>query len=199
MRRLVLLLAAGLALGACGDTPRPATEPRVKLKLEAPDNGGSILAARVSVRGIVTPADAAVRVAGEDAEVSDGAFTAQVALQPGGNVIDVTATAAGRRPATDALRVVRDMRVAVPKLVGRTPEDAAAALRAAGLTAIEERGGSWIDRLLPGGIEVCATRPEAGALVARPRAGLWHRGPDCDYPGREDSIRRDAGRREKQF
>ena len=35
VRRLVLLLAAGLALGACGETPRPATEPRVKLKLDA--------------------------------------------------------------------------------------------------------------------------------------------------------------------
>jgi hypothetical protein len=35
VRRLVLLIAAGLALGACGETPRPATEPRVKLKLDA--------------------------------------------------------------------------------------------------------------------------------------------------------------------
>jgi hypothetical protein len=165
VRRLVLLLAAGLALCACGEAPRPATEPRVKLKLDAPDNGGSILADRVAVRGTVTPADAAVRVAGEDAEVSDGAFTYQVALQPGGNVIDVTATSPGRRPATDAVRVIRDMRVPVPNVVGRTPEDAVTALRTAGLTAVEERGGSWIDRLLPGGIEVCATRPGAGVLL----------------------------------
>lgn len=165
MRRLVLLLAAGLVLGACGETPRPATEPRVKLKLEAPDNGGSILADRVAVRGTVVPADAAVRIAGEDAEVSDGTFTAQVALQPGGNVIDVTASSPGRRPATDAVRVIRDMRVKVPNVVGRTPEDAATALRTTGLTSVEERGGSWIDRLLPGDIEVCATRPGAGALL----------------------------------
>jgi hypothetical protein len=165
VRRLVLLLAAGLALSACGETPRPATEPRVKLKLDAPDNGGSILADRVAVRGTVTPADAAVRVAGEDAEVSDGAFTAQVALQPGGNVIDVTASSPGQRPATDAVRVIRDMRVPVPKVVGRTPDDAVTALRTAGLTSVEERGGSWIDRLLPGDIEVCATRPEAGVLL----------------------------------
>jgi hypothetical protein len=165
VRRLVLLLAAGLALSACGETPRPATEPRVKLKLDAPDNGGSILADRVAVRGTVTPADAAVRVAGEDAEVSDGAFAAEVGLQPGGNVIDVTASSPGRRPATDAVRVIRDMRVPVPKLVGLTPEEAADALRSAGLTSVEERGGSWIDRLLPAGIEVCATRPEAGVLL----------------------------------
>ena len=137
----------------------------MKLKLYAPDNGGSILADRVAVRGTVTPGDAAVRVAGEDAEVSDGAFAAEVALQPGGNVIDVTATSPGRRPATDAVRVERDMRVRVPNDVGRTPEDADAALQKAGRTAVEERGGSWIDRLLPGDIAVCATRPEAGALL----------------------------------
>jgi beta-lactam-binding protein with PASTA domain len=165
VRRLALLLAAGLALGACGATPRPTTEPRVKLKLDAPDDGGSILADRVAVRGSVTPGDAAVRVAGEDADVKDGAFAAEVALQPGGNVIDVTATSPGRRPATDAVRVVRDMRVPVPNVVGRTPEDAVTALRAAGLTSVEERGGSWIDRLLPGGIAVCATRPGAGVLL----------------------------------
>ena len=167
MRRLVLLLAAGLALGACGETPRPATEPRVKLKLDAPDDGGSILAERVAVRGTVTPGDAAVRVAGEDADVNDGVFAAEVALQPGGNVIDVTATSPGRRPATGAVRVMRDMRVKVPDVVGRTPEDADAALHTAGLTSVEERGGSWIDRLLPGDVEVCATRPEAGALLEK--------------------------------
>jgi glucodextranase-like protein/PASTA domain-containing protein len=179
VRRLVLLLVVGLALGACGETPRPATEPRVKLKLEAPDDGGSILADRVAVRGTVTPGDAAVQVAGEDAEVSDGAFTAEVDLQPGGNVIDVTASSPGRRPATDALRVMRDMRVPVPKLVGRTPEDADTALRSAGLTSVEERGGSWIDRLLPGGIQVCATRPRAGALVEKGTRVTLETARDC--------------------
>ena len=39
-------------------------------------------------------------------------------------MIDVTATAPGRRPATDAVRVMRDMRVKVPDVVGSTPEDA---------------------------------------------------------------------------
>jgi hypothetical protein len=179
VRRLVLLLAAGLALSACGETPRPATEPRVKLKLDAPDDGGSILTERVAVRGTVTPADAAVRVAGEDADVSDGAFAAEVALQPGGNVIDVTATSPGRRPATDAVRVTRDMRVAVPNVVGRKPEDADAALRKTGLTSVEERGGSWIDRLLPGGIEVCATRPAAGTLLDKGTRVTLETARDC--------------------
>jgi Glucodextranase, domain B/PASTA domain len=179
MRRLVLLLAAGLVLGACGETPRPATEPRVKLKLEAPDSGVLILAARVSVRGTVTPADAAVRIAGEDAEVSDGTFTAQVALRPGGNVIDVTATSPGRRPATDALRVERDMRVKVPNVLARTPDDATAALRAVGLQSVEERSGSWIDRLLPGEISVCATNPAAGTLLDKGSSVTLETARDC--------------------
>ena len=119
MRRLVLLLVAALALNACGETPRPATEPRVKLKLTVPGDGRSTRATQVAVLGTVTPADAEVRVGGEVAEVSGGEFTADVELQPGANVIDVTAASPGRRPAADALRVVRDMRVEVPRLVGQ--------------------------------------------------------------------------------
>ena len=42
-------------------------------------------------------------------------------------MIDITATAPGRRPATDAVRVERDMRVQVPALVGQRADDAAAA------------------------------------------------------------------------
>ena len=103
------------SLSACGETPRPATQPRVTLKLSAPDDGGSTRDERIEIRGTVTPGDAAVRVGGEDAEVSGGEFVAEVELQPGGNVIDVTATAPGRRPATDAVRVERDMRVPVPE------------------------------------------------------------------------------------
>jgi hypothetical protein len=167
MRRLLLLLAAGLVLGACGETPRPATAPRVQIKLDVPDDGGSVLDDRVAVRGTVTPADSVVHVAGEEADVDGGEFSAEVGLEPGGNVIDITATAPGRRPATDAVRVLRDMRVRVPKLVGLEPDAATPALRSIGLTAAEEREGSWIDRLLPGGVTVCETRPAAGALVDR--------------------------------
>ena len=159
------MLAAGLVLSACGETPRPATQPRVTIKLSAPDDGGLTRDGRVEIRGTVSPADASVRVAGEDAQVSGGEFSAEVEIQPGGNVIDVAATAAGRRPATDAVRVKRDMRVPVPDVVGEGPDQALDALKTAGLAPVEERGGSWIDRLLPGDIQVCAISPKAGALV----------------------------------
>ena len=165
MRRLISLLAAGLVLAACGETERPSTEPRVSLKLDVPSDGGAVRAETVAVRGTVTPADAAVRVGGRDAEVNGGEFSAEVALIPGGNVIDITATAPGRRPATDAVRVERDIRVKVPRLVGMESDAALAALRKRDLKERVIEGGSWLDRVLGGSMEVCATAPPAGTLV----------------------------------
>jgi hypothetical protein len=166
VRSVIVILTAGLVLSACGETPRAATEPRVKLKLEAPNNGGTTRTDHISVRGSVTPADAVVQVMGAEAQVSAGEFTADVGLQPGGNVIDITASSPGRRPATDALRYVRDMRVDVPNVLFKSPDDAKAALRGAGLVAVVEEDGNWLDRLL-GNPQVCATRPSAGTAVAK--------------------------------
>jgi hypothetical protein len=163
----LLLAVAALALTGCGETPRPSTEPRVKLTLDAPDDGDMTRLASIEVRGEVTPADATVRVMGQEATVTGGEFTYDVPLQAEGNVIDVTATAPGRRPATDALRVERDMRVQVPELTGRAFADAQQALEGLGLPATEQRGGSWIDRLLPGDIKVCSTTPASGQLVEK--------------------------------
>ena len=117
-------------------TQRPATEPRVSLKLDVPSDGGSVRAETVAVRGTVTPADAAVRVAGEDAQVEGGEFSAEVDA-PAGRERDRhhghRARAAG--PATDAVRVLRDMRVKVPPLIGQESDAAVAALRKLDLTA----------------------------------------------------------------
>jgi hypothetical protein len=165
VRRLICLLAAGLALAACGDAERPASEPRVSLKLDVPSDGGSVRAETVDVRGTVTPADAAVRVGGRDAEVNGGDFSAVVPLIAGANVIDITATAPGRRPATDAVRVERDIRVEVPVLVGSESDAAVAALRKLDLEPRVNEGGSWLDRVLGGRMEVCASTPPAGSLV----------------------------------
>ncbi|HEY6888917.1 MAG TPA: PASTA domain-containing protein [Solirubrobacter sp.] len=166
MRRLAILLAAGLVLSACGETPRPATEPRVKLKLDAPNSGGSTRDDHIAIHGTVTPADATVQVMGTAARVSGGEFTADVDLDPGGNVIDVTATSPGRRPAADALRFMRDMRVDVPSVVGKSPDDATAALKAIGLTPVIHDNTNWLDRLL-GSPQVCTINPPAGTAVAK--------------------------------
>lgn len=179
MRHLVLLLAAGLTLAACGEAPRPTTEPRVRLKLELPGDGGSIRKASVQIRGTVTPADAAVLVAGQGATVDGGRFVASVKLDPGGNVIDITATAPGRRPASDAVRITRDMTVVLPELTGRTYDAAAADLAKLNLQAIEERGGSWIDRVLGADVRVCETSPKAGTAVLPGTTVTVATAPDC--------------------
>jgi hypothetical protein len=165
-RPLILLLAAGLLVSACGETPRPTTEPRVKLKLDAPNSGGTTREDHIAVRGTVSPANSAVQVMGVEASVTAGQFTADVRLVPGGNVIDITASSPGRRSATDAVRYVRDMRVDVPDVVGQTPEDATAALEGTGLVVAIEEDGNWLDRLL-GEPQVCSTDPPAGTAVAK--------------------------------
>jgi hypothetical protein len=165
-RPLILLLAAGLLVSACGEAPRPTAEPRVKLKLDAPDSGGSTREDHVAVSGTVSPADAAVQVMGVAAKVTGGQFSADVGLEPGGNVIDVTASSPGRRSATGAVRYVRDMTVDVPDLLGQSPDDATAALKDAGLVAVVEEDGNWLDKLL-GAPQVCSTDPPAGTAVAK--------------------------------
>ncbi len=179
MRRLICLLAAGLALAACGGTERRPTEPRVTLKLDVPSDGGAVRAETVAVRGTVTPADAAVRVAGRDADVQGGEFTADVELLPGGNVIDVTATAPGRRPATDAVRVERDMRVKVPQVIGLESDAAVEALKKAELKAHVNETGSWLDRVLGGAMEVCISLPPVGTLVDPESTVTLETAPRC--------------------
>jgi Glucodextranase, domain B/PASTA domain len=163
VRRFALL--ATLALAGCGTQARPATTPRVELKLSTPGDGRMLRADTVEITGTVAPAGAAVTVAGRAATVEGSSFTATVSLQPGGNVIDVTASAAGHRPAADALRVVRDMRVELPSLAGYEETDAFDRLKGLGLRPVEKRDDSWIDRLLPGAVGVCATQPKGGTLV----------------------------------
>ncbi len=151
----------------------------MKLKLELPDDGAMVRADIVEVRGTVTPADAAVQVAGKNAQVDGGEFVARVTLAPDGNVIDITATSPGRRPATDAVRIRRDTRVQVPSLAGQDYDTAAAALTKLGLQAVEQRGGSWLDRVLGSQFAVCESSPVAGSLVQPNTTVTLATGPDC--------------------
>jgi len=107
-----------------------------------------------------------VTVSGRSATVDGSSFSATIPLLPGGNVIDVTASAPGHRPAADALRVVRDIRVELPSLAGYEESDAFDRLKGLGLRPVEKRDDNWIDRLLPGTTGVCATKPKGGTLVA---------------------------------
>ena len=112
MRVSPVLVIACLAAAAAGcggdDEPRAQRPPRaVELKIGQPRDTTTVRAESVEVNGTVTPANAAVTVVGQRAAVSGGGtFTATIALQPGANVIDVMATAAGR--ASGTYKVERD-------------------------------------------------------------------------------------------
>jgi hypothetical protein len=166
MRRLVLL-AIPLAVAACGSNARPSSGPRVTLSLSAPGDTKSVRAESVRVQGKVSPTGASVEVNGKAASVSGGTFNADVSLNPGENVIDVTASAPGRRPDADAVRVTRDMRVELPDLVGASEEDATAKLTDLGMNPRSDDVRSFLDRIVPGPLQVCEMKPGAGDLVAK--------------------------------
>jgi hypothetical protein len=161
----LLCLACALALAACGGEERARPDPRVTLRLTAPTDLAIVRDESIEIGGTVAPPGAAVQVLGRDAAVEDGTFRAEVALRPGANVVDVSATAPGRRAAFAAVRVVREVRVPVPDLTGRDVETAAEQLQALGLDVVERRGGGLFDPLLPGDPKVCESRPGPGTEV----------------------------------
>lgn len=169
MRRVLLILATAAAtalLAGCGGESDAGTPLRsVRLSVTEPGDADVVRAEHIAVVGRVDPPGAVVTVRGERAPVTGGEFRADVALDPGTNVVDVLAAAAGRRPAMTALRVGRQVTVKVPQLVGTPPDEAAGRLATLGLDAKQDRRGGVIELLLPGDAAVCRTDPPAGHRV----------------------------------
>ena len=166
--RLFLLTGAACALllGACGGGKPAKPVAPVRLQVTAPEDLGTVRTASVEVRGTVTPASATVTVRGERAQVSGGAWSAQISVEPGVNVVDVLASAGRARPALTAVRVRRVIDVVVPDLVGLNADDAKSALADAHLEGdLQTAGGGFFDELLGGKPEVCATDPSAGEHI----------------------------------
>ncbi len=161
---LTLALAGGLAGCGADDDPRPAPAP-VRLELLEPGDGAVVEGDEITLRGRVRPARARVTVLGRPARVEAGTWTAEVPLEEGANVLDVSAAMDGRRPALAALRVVRQVPIEVPDVEGDDPQAAVDELEALGLDARVERGGGLLDDLLPATLGVCSTDPEPGAEV----------------------------------
>jgi hypothetical protein len=169
MRLGTTLAIAGCAclIAACGEEEPPPRQKPVTLEISAPSDTAVVQGARLQVRGTVSPATARVRVQGRSARVSGGSFSSSVKLEHGANVIDVAATAAGRSAALTAFRVTREERVAVPDLVGLPVGDAERLAIDAGLLLESERGGGFLDPLVPRRIAVCDQSPEPGRQVRR--------------------------------
>jgi hypothetical protein len=166
---LIACLAASVPLAACGGSsrqPPPKPQPPVALMIEQPIDSSTVSDGTVEVRGTVQPPGAQVRVLGHAATVTGGAFSIQVALDPGANVVDVIATAPRRAPLMTAFRVTREILVEVPDLGGKSEKDAQSALDALNLKLDATRGDdSLIDSILPGDPKVCTQRPDPGTQV----------------------------------
>jgi hypothetical protein len=165
---LACLAAASAGCGGGGERKPQRPPAAVDLKVSTPDDMSTVRAESVEVRGTVVPARAAVTVLGQRASVSGGGtFSATVALQPGSNVVDVMATAAGRSPALTAFRVAREVPVIVPELSGKTADEVKDALGKLNLKPEIEEGGGLLEDLLPGDPAVCTQDPGAGTAVRR--------------------------------
>ena len=168
--RLGTLIAAGCTcalVGCGGDEPPPPREKPVQLEISAPADTAVVQGASMLVSGRVSPAGARVRIQGRAARVSGGTFSAEVKLAQGPNVIDVAAMARGRAAALTAFRVTREERVAVPDLVGLAADDAAREAERLDLKLESERGGGFLDPLVPRRMGVCEQSPRPGKQVRR--------------------------------
>src|SRR3954468_4244829 len=87
----VAVAAGGCGSGSSGSSADSDGASRPNLAITFPADGARLHAERVTVRGTVDPADATVRVLGQDAQVGDGVFSASVPLRRGTNSIDVIA------------------------------------------------------------------------------------------------------------
>jgi hypothetical protein len=166
VRRLPLALLLALGVAGCGDAePLPPDPAAVRLTIAAPSDSSTVTDDSVEVSGRVSPARATVRVLGKAALVTGGEFSAEVPLEEGANVIDVSASMPGRSAAFAALRVTYDPRLTIPDLKGVGDDQAADRLTALGLDPRLEAVGGLFDELRSGQRRVCESDPPAGSLV----------------------------------
>jgi hypothetical protein len=159
-----LAFVAATAVG-CGDERPPNPRPSVVLTLTGPRDAGTTREATVAISGSVVPAGARVVVLGERVAVNGGGFSTNVDLREGPNVIDVGASAPGRRAVWRAVRVMRRSMIRMPVLGGVEEDAARAQLEGLGLAVQVTNDDDLLDAFRGGPRVVCATVPEAGTQL----------------------------------
>ena len=112
----------------------------MRLKLDVPSDGRVRARQRVTLRGTVRRRRRGAR-RGRGRGGRRRPVLAEVELRAGRQRDRRHRDRAGRRAATDAVRVLRDMRVEVPRLVGDEVDAAKTELGESDLRAVEARGG----------------------------------------------------------
>jgi hypothetical protein len=150
------------AIAGCGSATTHRDAP-IRLQVSS---SSTVHTASATITGTVAPATARVLVLGHAVTVHEGSFSTRVSLAPGTNLIDVLAGAPRAHDAMTAVRVFRQVYVAVPTLSGANPTDAEQRLRRLGLVPDINKNEPFFSFLIPGSDAVCGTDPAAGAKVA---------------------------------
>jgi glucodextranase-like protein/PASTA domain-containing protein len=162
----LVIPACVAGITACG-RQAPVRVPRVHLRLSAPTDGTRVAGSSITFSGTVSPVRAKVRVFGRPASVRpDGSFSTRVSLRTGMNLIDVLASLPHASDAMSAIRVERYVLIAVPQVVGMSPDHAEAALQAAGLVPTLRPSSSPLSFLVPLPTQVCSSSPGFGVQVS---------------------------------
>jgi Glucodextranase, domain B len=107
----IAVLTGALLSGGCGSTTTTTTQHQTSaaatLEISSPTAGSVLSADRITVRGTVVPASAAVQVQGHPAAVGNGFFTGTATIHGGKTTIDVIASAPGAAPASASVVVSR--------------------------------------------------------------------------------------------
>jgi Glucodextranase, domain B/PASTA domain len=162
--RALFLLCIVPVLAGCGQGSHPP-QPPVRLTIDSPADGAHLVQEAVDVSGSVSSRAARVLVRGRRVPVTGRTFSTRVRLAPGANVLDVLASAPDARPAMSAVRVYRQVTIAVPDLAGERPSEAAAKLASQGLGSKIVNSGGPLEFLVPAERKVCKTDPPAGRQV----------------------------------
>jgi hypothetical protein len=94
-----------VALSGCGSSQTKTTAGggAVALTVTSPSSGTVVSADNVTVRGTVTPGNAAVQIQGQAASVGNGVFVGNASIHNGTNTIDIIASARGYTPASTTI------------------------------------------------------------------------------------------------
>lgn len=165
-----LATAAIVTLGASGCG---SSTPSAHLRVLTPADGSSTSADRMTVRGTITPENAAVEVAGQSAQVNAGVFTTSVPLRPGSNQLDVVATVEGGTPVSTTVAVTREKLSTASTSATQQPQSAPSQLPASDSSPVASSSpasnASSADRSSPEGTD-CGGGLHAGPNTTCPFA-----------------------------